>query len=34
MTTLEDIKSENVDTNNDKSCEKYNCQKFKGFSIQ
>ncbi len=34
MTTLEDIKSENVDIHNDKSCEKYDFQKFKGFSIQ
>jgi hypothetical protein len=24
----------NFDTNNDKSCEKYDCQKFKGFFIQ
>ncbi len=33
MTTLGDIRSENADMNNDKSCEKHDHQKFKGFRV-
>jgi hypothetical protein len=31
MTTLGNIRSENVDMSNEKSCEKHDHQKFKGF---
>jgi hypothetical protein len=30
----EDIRSENADMSNDKSCEKHDRQKFKGFYVQ
>jgi len=33
MTTPVDIRSENVDMSKDKSCEKHDRQKFKGFYI-
>jgi hypothetical protein len=33
MTTPRDIKSENTDMSNDKSCEKHDHQKFKGFCV-
>ncbi len=34
MTTPRDIKSENVDMSNEKSCEKHDRQKFKGLCVQ
>ncbi len=33
MTTPRDIKSENADMSNNKSCEKHDRQKFKGFYV-
>jgi hypothetical protein len=34
VTTPGDIRSENADMSNDKSCEKHDRQKFKGFCVQ